>query len=55
MAFTGDLSGIDDESVLDEVIDDTKEFIDKNKDKNIFDALKGIFIDMEGSIDKLIE
>lgn len=55
MAFTGDLSGIDDESVPDEVIDDTKELIDKNKDKNIFDALKGMFIDMEDSIDKLIE
>lgn len=55
MAFTGDLSAIDDESVPDEVIDDTKELINKNKDKNIFDALKGVFIDMDDSIDKLIE
>ena len=55
MAFTGDLSVIDDESVPNEVSDDTKELIDKNKNKNIFDALKGMFIDMEGSIDKLIE
>lgn len=55
MVFTGDLSVIDDESVPNEVSDDTKELIDKNKNKNIFDALKGMFIDMEGSIDKLIE
>lgn len=55
MAFTRDLSVIDDESVPNEVSDDTKELIDKNKNKNIFDALKGMFIDMEGSIDKLIE
>lgn len=42
MVFTGELSSIDDESITDEVIDDTKELIDKN----IFDALKGMFIDM---------
>ena len=55
MAFTGESTGVEEENLEFEAFEEAEKLIKENKDKNIFDALQEMFLDIGNDINNVIE